>query len=117
MARQSFLFIEKQPWVKKKSKFDVIMGSYDGAQVAEFVGLFILNNVLQFMNISDYALYRNNCICAIRGNKSDADDILKKIKTIFKNVGLKIDTPPTCPSKSIDFLDFNFNTKCFRTIT
>ena len=109
MARQSFLFMDNEPWVKKKSKFDVTMGSYDGAQVAEFVGLFLLNNLLDIMNISDYALYRDDGICAIRGNKSEADDIRKKIKAIFKNVGLKIDTPSTCPSKSVDFLDLNFN--------
>ena len=40
MARHSFLFIDGKPWVKKENPtFDVTMGAYDGAKVAEFVRL------------------------------------------------------------------------------
>jgi len=48
MARKSFLFMNNQPWVKKENPtFDVTMGSYDGAEVAEFVGLFLLSELSQ----------------------------------------------------------------------
>ena len=34
--------MEGSPWIKKcKANFDVTMGAYDGAGVAEFVGLYI----------------------------------------------------------------------------
>ena len=40
MARRSFLFFNDKVWVKKEEPtFDVTMGAFDGAEVAEFVGL------------------------------------------------------------------------------
>merc|ERR1712083_229122 len=62
----------------------------------------------KIMNKTDFALYRDDGICAIRGSKSDVDDLCKEIKVIFKKVELKIDIP-TGPSKSVDFLDLNLN--------
>ena len=42
-VRKSLLFHDNLPWVKKQgSMFDVTMGSYDGAEVCELVGLYIL---------------------------------------------------------------------------
>ena len=39
-ARKSYLFQNGNPWVKKNDEnFDVTMGSYDGAEVCELVGL------------------------------------------------------------------------------
>ena len=59
MARRSFLFLNDKPWVKKENPtFDVTMGSYDGAEVAEFVGLYLLNELSSIMNVSAFALYR-----------------------------------------------------------
>ena len=45
-SRKSLLFDSNFAWVKKNnSSFDVTMGSYDGAEVCELVGLFILNRL------------------------------------------------------------------------
>ena len=43
-SRQTLLFYDKQPWVKKSGteNFDVPMGCYDGAEVCELVGLLYL---------------------------------------------------------------------------
>ena len=111
MARHSFLFINGHPWVKKENpSFDVTMGAFDGAEVAEFIGLYILHKLSSIMKISDFALYRDDGICAIRGTKRCVDKIRKKIHEMFLNeIGLQIETPTTGPSKSIDFLDINFN--------
>ena len=48
-ARKSVLFNREQPWVKRNndSMFDVTMGSFDGAEICELVGLFILNVLSQ----------------------------------------------------------------------
>jgi hypothetical protein len=45
-ARKSLLFNTGKPW-KKDSEvlFDVTMGSHDGAERCELVGLFILNHL------------------------------------------------------------------------
>ena len=42
-ARKSHLFCEGNLWVKKSgSEFDVTMGSFDGAEICELVGLYLL---------------------------------------------------------------------------
>ena len=44
LARKSLLFNEETAWVKKGGKtFDVTMGSYDGAEICELVGLYLLD--------------------------------------------------------------------------
>ena len=69
-TRRSFLFVNDQPWVKQENPaFDVTMGSFDGAEVAEFVGLFLLHKLTSIMHLSDFALYRDDGICALRGTK------------------------------------------------
>ena len=45
-SRKSVLFNSDKAWIKKDTNsFDVTMGSYDGAEVCELVGLFILNSL------------------------------------------------------------------------
>ena len=45
-CKKSFLFLERSPWLKKSNEnFDVTMGAYDGAEVADFVGLYILSKL------------------------------------------------------------------------
>ena len=46
-ARKSPFFNDGKPWIKKDSNslLDVTIGSYDGAEIFELVGLFILNNL------------------------------------------------------------------------
>ena len=43
-----------------KSSFDVTMGSYDGAEVCEFVGLFILNGLSNEYGKESIGLYRDD---------------------------------------------------------
>ena len=43
-ARKSLLFDKDNIWVKKDNlEFDVTMGSYDGAELCELVGLYLLD--------------------------------------------------------------------------
>ena len=42
-SRKTILFSGNDQWVKKGEVFDVSMGAYDGAEIAELVGLLILN--------------------------------------------------------------------------
>ena len=45
-ARNSLLYNKEIPWQKKNTNlFDVAMEAYDGAEVCEIVGLFLLNNL------------------------------------------------------------------------
>ena len=46
-CRRSLLFHDNKSWIKKDSNgdFDVAMESYDGAEVCELAGLFMLNEL------------------------------------------------------------------------
>ena len=45
-AKKAFLFSGDQPWVKKRNKtFDVTMGSWDGAEVCDIVGIYLLSQL------------------------------------------------------------------------
>ena len=49
-SRKSFLFHKKEYWVKKGNKeHDVTMGSNDGAEIAELVGLFLLDGLKRYI--------------------------------------------------------------------
>ena len=98
---------------EEESTFDVTMGAFDGAEVAEFVGLFILKKLSSIMNPDNFVLYREpyrvDGICAIKGTKRSVNDICKKTEGIFNTIGLKVEIAPTGPSKSVDFLDLNLD--------
>ena len=62
--------------------FDVTMWSYDGAEVCELVGLFILN-----ISKSNVGLYRNDGLAIVKGkNWRHADSIRKKLNTAFQQI-------------------------------
>ena len=43
-TKKSLLYSDKQPWTKKgETPFDVAMGSYDGAETCDLVGLYLLS--------------------------------------------------------------------------
>ena len=45
-CRKSILFgSEGEVWTKNNTNFDVTMGSLDGAEISELIGLFMLNEV------------------------------------------------------------------------
>ena len=46
-SRKSLLFSNSEAWIKKESDlFDVTMGSFDGAEVCELVGLYLLDQLV-----------------------------------------------------------------------
>ena len=61
-ARKSLLYHNNTPWTKNSGQFDVTMGSYDGAEVCELVGLYILSQ-MQHLNL-DKGLYRDDGLSA-----------------------------------------------------
>ena len=92
-SRKTLLFNEKIPWVKKDGSedFDVPMGCFDGAEVCELVGTFIVNKLKNvFQNIT-FGLYRDDGLAVIKGLSGLEIERLKKnvVKT-FKDCGLNI---------------------------
>ena len=60
-SRRSLLFDKDTVWVKKQnSNFDVTMGSYDGAELCELTGLYILHLLGNVLGKENLGLYRDN---------------------------------------------------------
>lgn len=91
-------------WQKVSNpEFDVTMGSGDGAEICELVGLFMLNQMESIMPKEDYGLYRDDGLCVVKGGGPDVERTKKKITKLFKVHDLKITTEGN--TKVVDFLD------------
>ena len=110
-ARKCFLFKDGQPWTKKKNaKFDVTMGSYDGAEVCELVGLYLLPKIAKILGGDSVGLYRDDGLGYLKGkSKVETERIRKQLHKLFKDEGLSI----TCETNLdiTDFLDVTFDMK------
>lgn len=109
-SRKSLLFDHKTSWVKKDGAgmFDVTMGSYDGAEVCELVGLYILSTLSNMYKKENIGLYRDDGLAIfenISGNK--ADRIRKDITKVFHDLGLKITIE--IQLKIVNYLDITLN--------
>ena len=109
-ARKFFLFDDSGAWVKKdgNSLFDVTMGSSDGPEVCELVGLYLLNKIKPLLGSNNVGLYRDNGLTIVhKANGPKVDRSRKDIISLFKDEGLSI----TIDTNLIetDFLDVSFN--------
>ena len=110
-SRKAFLFTQDTdtPWVKKENEsFDVTMGAPDGAEVCEFVGLFLLHQVKENCPDLNFGLYRDDGLAVhkkLPGRR--LDKVRQKLHEVFKEHGLKItvDTNLTVTN----FLDVTLN--------
>ena len=109
-CRKSLLFYENEALKKKDTDttFDVTMGSYDGAEVCELIGIYIQSLLTNILSKDNMGLYRDNGLFILRKiNKQQTDKIRKKIISIFKNINFKIETVTNLTE--VDFLDVTFN--------
>ena len=82
-ARNTFLFRNKQPWIKKNEKgekenFDVSMGSNDSSECSDLVGLYILAEISKIISNGDGGLYKDDGIMAIKGSGPQIEKIKNK---------------------------------------
>ena len=97
---------KQQPWQKKgDTTFDVIMGSYDGAEACELVGSSLLSQ-LQKLNIN-IGLYRYDGLAISNTTPRDTENIKKEICRVFNHNGLQITIEAN--KQTINFLDITFN--------
>lgn len=107
-ARKSVLFYENNPWVKKDGKdFDITMGSYDGAEACELVGLYILDKIKTIIDPKNVGLYRDDGLAAIPGSGPAVERTRKQVCEIFHKLGLNVTTEANLTQT--DFLDIYFN--------
>ena len=102
-ARRSLLYFRGSPWVKKdNADFDVGMGSFDGAECCDIVGLYILSQ-LQGLGLN-VGLYRDDLLATSRLTKRQNELVKQRVARIFAANGLEI-TGTEANKKTVDFLD------------
>ena len=95
-------------WQKtKEEEFDVAIGTYDGAEVSEAVGLFLLDKLSSFIDMEYVGIYRDDGVTAISGGGPEVERMKKKIISVFKEEKLNITTEGG--TKVVDFLDIFMN--------
>ena len=89
-SRKSLLFAEDSIWVKKNNDlFDVTMGSYDGAEVCELVGLYLLHQVKSAFPSISFGLFRDDGLGYYKNMPGpETERTRKTIIKLFKNNGL-----------------------------
>ena len=93
LCRKSVLFDNETAWTKKNhsSMFDVTMGSFDGAEVCELIGLFLLNNLSEKYGKNNVGLYRDDGLVLLRNASGPQSEWTRKdITREFKKQGLNI---------------------------
>ena len=82
-CRKSLLFNKEEVWVKKDNPdFDVTMGSFDGAEVCELVGLYLLDILKNEFGGQNTGLYRDDGLCCFQ--KLSGPDLEKRKKKMCK---------------------------------
>ena len=89
---KSLLFSRDSAWIKNNgSLFDVTMGSYDGVEVCELVGLFILHQLSQLVGVKNIGLYRDDGLAILENASGPTSERIKKtIIKLFHQHGLNI---------------------------
>ena len=108
-ARKSLLYKKGEPWIKTKSGiFDVTMGAYDGAEICELVGIYILSILSTKCDKGNIGLYRDDGLSVFENlSGPQSERIKKEFQKVFNDNGLKIVIK--CNLKVVNYLDATFN--------
>ena len=118
-ARKSLLYYNDEPWVKKgESNFDISMGAYDGPEVCELIGIFMLSLLSKHINKNHIGLYRDDGLAILKNTSGpEAEKLKKKLQKLFKEKDLDIIIQ--CNLKITNYLDItlNLNDSLYRPYT
>ena len=108
-ARKSLLFNSGHVWIKKnEGLFDVTMGAFDGAEVCELVGSYMLNLLSERCSKNETGLYRDDGLGVSKNQSGPQNERTKKfIQKTFKDKGL--DIVIQCNMKIVNYLDVTLN--------
>ena len=106
-ARKSVLYNDGEPWVKKKGgSFDVTMGAYDGAEVCQLIGIYMLYLIGKKYDSKNIGLYRDDRLAVFKKVSGPASE-KKILQYLFKQKGLQIIIG--CNLKVVNYLGVTFN--------
>ena len=85
------------------------MGSYDGVEICELVGFYIVSILGKMYEIQNLSLYRDDVLACLQKISGPASVKIRKdiIRTFWENFGLKITI--TKNLKTVNFFDVTFN--------
>ena len=112
-CRKSLLFFNDEAWKKKDtdSSFDLTMGSFDGAELCELIGIYIqslLTDSIELITTENIGLYRDDGLILLRYiNRQQTDRLRKRVIKKFQSIGFKIEIVTNL--QEVDFLDLTFN--------
>ena len=86
--------------------FDVTMGSYDGAETYELIGIYMLSLVKPMLH-DQIGLYRDDGLIACNAKPKEIEKIKQKVTKIFKSNNLKITIDAN--KNFVNFLDVTLN--------
>ena len=84
------------------------VGAYDGAEVCELVGIFILYQLSRKYNKNNIGLYRDDGLAVFKNiNGQQAEKIKRHFQNIFHKINLNVIVK--CNLKIVDYLDVILN--------
>ena len=107
-ARKSALVHEGSVWIKKANpNFDVPMGAYDGAEVCDIVGLFLLSELEKLKLNAAIGGYKDDNLAVSRASPRQTELMKKKICEVFRRYGLQVTIEAN--KQVVQFLDVEFD--------
>ena len=108
-CRKSLLF-DETAWTKKNhsNMFDLTIASFDGTEVCELIGLFLLDNLSEKYGKNNVGFYRDDGLVLLKNARGpQSERIRKDITRQFKRQGLNISISANL--KICNFLDVTLN--------
>ena len=105
-SRGKLLFNNKDPWPKKSGneEFDVPMGCFNGAEVCELVGVYILHLLRTVLRKENVGFYCDDGLGILRNSSGpEIEQKNPQIIQIVKSFGLNITVKKNL--KTVDFID------------
>ena len=88
--------------------FDISMGAYDGAELCELIGIFLLNLLGRQYDPKNICLCREDGLSIFENcSGPQMEKIKKRLQKVFKNNGLNVIIE--CNMKRVNYLDVTFN--------
>ena len=92
MQRNPFCITATNRDLKKgESNFDITVRTYDGAEVCELIGIFMLSLLSKHINKNHIELYRNDGLAILKNNsRTEVEKFKKKFQKLFKEKHIDI---------------------------
>ena len=80
LARKLLLFSKERTSVKRgeNSSFDGTMGSFDGAEICEIVGIYLLEKISPLLMKKNFGLYRDDDLATVNSSSGPGLDRMRK---------------------------------------